>query len=52
MATARADVVRLATPPVTGPDPIDAAPSKKVTLPVGAPAPGKTGTTAAVKVTA
>ena len=48
----RVDVVSIAVPPVTGADPIDVVPSKKVTLPVGVPAPGKTGTTAAVKVTA
>ena len=48
----RLDVVSVAVPPATMPDPIEVVPSKKVTLPVGVPAPGKTGTTAAVRVTA
>lgn len=48
---ARADVVKVAIPPLSVPVPIGLPPSKKVTVPVGVPDPGATGETVAVKVT-
>ena len=51
MPTARADVVKVATPPLNVPVPIGLPPSRNVTVPVEVPAPGATGETVAVKVT-
>ena len=48
---ARAEVVRLATPPLNVPVPIGLPPSRKVTNPVGVPVPGGTAVTVAVNVT-
>ena len=48
----RVDVVVLAVPPLSVPVPMVVAPSLNVTFPVGVPAPGETGATVAVKVTA
>jgi hypothetical protein len=44
-------VVKVATPPLRVPVPIELAPSRKVTVPVGVPAPGATGETVAVNLT-
>ena len=41
----------LAIPPVRDPDPINVAPSKNWTVPVGVPAPGSVAFTVAVKMT-
>ena len=49
--TANAEVVNVAVPPDTVPVPRVVVPSRKVTVPVGLPAPGATGATVAVKVT-
>ena len=46
-----AEVVKVATPPLSVPGPSVLAPSLKVTVPVGVPAPGGTAVTVAVKVT-
>jgi hypothetical protein len=51
-AAGSADVVRVATPLLIVPDPIETPLSRKLTVPVGAPAPGETAATAALKVTA
>ena len=51
MPTARADVVKVATPPLSVPVPIGLPPSRNVTVPVGVPAPGATAETVAVNVT-
>jgi hypothetical protein len=45
------DVVSDAIPPLSVPEPSKVAPSKKVMVPVGVPAPGETGVTVAVTVT-
>ena len=45
------DVVNDAEPPLRVPVPRVVAPSLKVTVPLGEPAPGETGATMAVKVT-
>jgi hypothetical protein len=45
-------VVSDATPAVSVPEPSAVAPSKKLTVPVGVPAPGATTATVAVKVLA
>ncbi len=51
-ATESAEVMKVATPePFSVPVPKVAAPSLKVTVPVGVPAPGETALTVAVKVT-
>lgn len=47
--TARPDVLKIAVPPLMGPVPIAASPSKKVTVPVGVPVVALL--TVAVKVT-
>ena len=51
MPRASADVVNVATPPLSVPVPIGLPPSRNVTVPVGVPVPGATGDTVAVKVT-
>ncbi len=51
MPTARAEVVNVATPPLSVPVPMGLPPSRNVTVPVGVPAPGATAETVAVKVT-
>ena len=51
MATANDEVVRLAFPELRVAVPKVAAPSRKVTVPVGVPDPGATALTVAVKVT-
>jgi hypothetical protein len=51
VATDNAPVEKVATPPVSVPVPMTAAPSRKFTVPVGVPAPGLTAATVAVKVT-
>src|ERR1019366_1606602 len=51
LLTAKAEVVKVATPPLRVPVPIELAPSRKVTVPVGVPAPGATGETVAVNLT-
>ena len=51
MPTAKADVVNVASPPLSVPVPMGLPPSRKVTVPVGVPVPGGTGETVAVKVT-
>src|SRR6185437_13762631 len=51
LPTARADVLKVAIPPVSVPVPIGLAPSRNVTVPVGVPAPGATAETVAVNVT-
>ena len=51
MPTARAEVVNVATPPLSVPVPIGLPPSRNVTVPEGTPAAGATGETVAVKVT-
>ena len=48
---ARAEVVNVATPPLSVPVPIGLPPSRNVTVPVGVPAPGATPETVAVNVT-
>src|SRR5579864_2156589 len=48
---ASADVLNVATPPLSVPVPAGLPPSRNVTVPVGVPAPGDTGETVAVKVT-
>ncbi len=50
-ATVSDERANVATPPVSVPEPMVVAPSLKVTLPVGVPAPGLTAATVAVKVT-
>ena len=45
-------MVRVATPLLIVPDPIETPLSRKLTVPVGMPAPGATAATAALKVTA
>ena len=52
LPAARLLVVRVATPPLSVPVPIEVPPSEKVMVPVGVPEPGATGETVAVKVTA
>ena len=47
----RAEVVSVATPPRSVPVPIGDAPSRKVTVPVGVPAPGGVAATVALNVT-
>src|ERR1051326_8074286 len=51
LPTASAELVKVATPPVSVPLPIGLPPSRHVTVPTGVPAPGATGETVAVKVT-
>ena len=51
LATERAAAEKVATPPERVPVPRVAAPSLKVTVPDGTPAPGPTAVTVAVKVT-
>lgn len=51
MPMAKAEVVKVTTPPLSGPDPIAMPPSRNVTVPVGVPVPGATGAAVAVKVT-
>ena len=51
MATASADVVKVATLPVIVPVPIAVPASKNVTVPVGEPTAGATAETVAVNVT-
>ena len=51
MPMANADVVNVATPPLSVPVPMGLPPSRNVTVPTGVPAPGATGETVAVKVT-
>lgn len=51
LPTVNAEVVNVATPPLSVPVPMGLPPSRKVTVPVGVPAPGATGETVAVKVT-
>ena len=46
------DVVNDATPPLSVPEPSIVAPSKKLTVPLGVPAPGETAVTVAVNVLA
>ena len=48
---ARAEVVNVATPPLSVPEPIGLPPSRNVTDPVGVPVPGATAVTVAVNVT-
>ena len=48
---ARAEVVNVATPPLSVPEPIGLPPSRNVTDPDGVPVPGATAATVAVKVT-
>src|SRR5260370_11887195 len=48
----RDEVVKLAVPAVSGMVPNAVAPSRKVTIPLGIPAPGATAVIAALKVTA
>jgi hypothetical protein len=50
--TLNVDVVSDATPPLSVPEPSVVAPSKKLTVPVGVPAPGATTATVAVRVLA
>jgi hypothetical protein len=51
-AAERAEVEKVAVPPaVSGPVPIEAAPSLNVTVPVGVPEPGLFTVTVAVNVT-
>src|SRR5205814_1575287 len=49
--TTNADVVNVATPPLSVPVPSTAAPSLNMTVPVGVPVAGETAVTVAVKVT-
>jgi hypothetical protein len=51
VATDSEAVEKVATPPVSVPVPITVAPSRKLTVPVGVPAPGLTAATVAVSVT-
>ena len=51
LAALSVEMLRVAFPELTVPAPSVAAPSLKVTVPVGLPAPGLTGATVAVKVT-
>src|SRR2546427_3472944 len=51
LATERAAVLNVAWPPLSVPGPSVVAPSLKVTVPVGVPAPGETALTVAVRVT-
>ena len=52
MPTASAVVDAAATPaPLSAPVPIDVAPSRKVTVPVGTPPPGATAATVEVSAT-
>ena len=51
MPTARADVVNVATPPLSVPVPMGLPLSRNVTVPVDVPAPGATADTVAVNVT-
>jgi hypothetical protein len=51
LPTASVEVVSVALPDDNSTAPSVAAPSKKVTVPVGVPDPGGTGLTVAVKVT-
>ena len=48
---AKAEVVNVATPPLSVPVPMELPPSRNVTVPVAVPVPGATGETVAVKVT-
>jgi len=48
---ARAEVMRVAMPPLRIPVPIEVPLSRKVTVPVGVPAPGAEAVMVAVKVT-
>src|SRR5579872_1342995 len=50
LPTAKAEVVKVAMPPIMVPLPTGLPPSRNVTVPVGVPAPGATGDTVAVKV--
>ena len=50
--TEREDIAgELAIPPTRDPDPINVAPSKNWTVPVGVPLPGEVAFTVAVKMT-
>ena len=51
LAALSVEMFNVATPEITGPVASVAAPSLKVTVPLGLPAPGLTGATVAVKVT-
>src|SRR4051794_37481470 len=51
LPASRADVLKVAVPPLSVPVPRELDPSLKVTDPVGVPAPGATAPTVAVKVT-
>src|SRR5579863_3608931 len=51
LATASAEVEKVATPPLSVPLPMELPPSRNVTVPVGVPVPGATAETVAVKVT-
>lgn len=51
LPTAKAEVVNVAWPLLRMPVPMALPPSRKVTVPVGVPAPGATAETVAVKVT-
>ena len=51
VATLKPLVLKVALPPLRLPVPSVVAPSLKVTVPVGVPAPGETALTVAVKVT-
>jgi hypothetical protein len=51
LATVRLDVVNVAWPPLSDPEPMGEPPSWKFTVPAGVPAPGPTTVTVAVKVT-
>ena len=51
LPTVSAEVVNVATLPLSVPVPTGLPPSRNVTVPVGVPAPGATGETVAVKVT-
>ena len=51
MPIAKAEVVNVATPPLSVPVPIGLPPSRNVTVPIGVPAPGATGETVVLKVT-
>ena len=51
LPTARLEVEKVAVPPLSVPVPSVAVPSRKVTVPVGVPAPGAFAVTVAVNVT-
>src|SRR5262249_54009433 len=51
VATVSDDVLNVATPPPSVPEPIGVPPSRNVTVPLGVPVPGDFAATVAVKVT-